>query len=968
VGRIAIRLLGGFEAFVDGRPADTGWRLRKARDLVKLLALAHGHRSHREQVMDALWPDRQLAAAANNLNQVVHVARRVLGRGAILVQGELLELVADVDVDAFEDAAAGARRSRSPGAYASALELYRGELLPENRYEDWCAERREYLARLRDTLADELAELGGARPSLRELRPDASSFIGREHELAELRALLERTRLLTLTGAGGAGKTRLAVELARKSEADYPDGQALAGLADIAQSRLVSAAVAAALEVRPLPGQDVVDALVDFLRARSLLLVLDNCEHVLRGAAELVEALLRNCRLLTVVTTSREPLRLAPEVVFRVPSLSIPDPELTLGVDELARFDAVKLFVDRASAAAPSFRLDDANALDVARICFRLDGLPLAVELAAARLGALEPAALAARLDDRFRLLRAGSPTAPTRQQTLAATLQWSHDLLGEDEAVLYRRLGVFSGGFSLEAVEEVCSGSGIERGEVADLFARLVEKSLVTVEMREGRWRYRLLETIRVDARQRLDAAGESDVIASRHATWALELAESSAGAAALDRDEANLSAALDTLLDSDPERALRLCLALWRFWLRRVDFAEAARRFDSALDRVPTTSPLRAAGILAASGIDVRAGLMARGKQRTLESLEIARETDDRAGEWRALHRLGALGLTPGPDEDAQEWLSKAIALARKEGFAAREAIGVYSLGVAAWLAGDLAQAEELVLASLEALRALPASAEPIPSPINIAETLKVHDDGRITIVFEDTRHALFEIGVEKAVGYVLANLAGVIRTRGDLDRARRLLEEAAARFDREDDEWGRADLLIRRAYLELDAGGAAEAERLFRRALDLRRRLHDRRGSALALSGLGLAALARGDYDDADRQLADACAIFRRGGDRWGLVGALWRTADLGIARGRLDDAEAVLEEARAIVGETGSRRWLASTLAGLAEVALLRGELEDALRLLGEAQARLAEQPETAFAAAVDARLAALQAMR
>jgi tetratricopeptide (TPR) repeat protein len=243
-------------------------------------------------------------------------------------------------------------------------------------------------------------------------------------------------------------------------------------------------------------------------------------------------------------------------------------------------------------------------------------------------------------------------------------------------------------------------------------------------------------------------------------------------------------------------------------------------------------------------------------------------------------------------------------------------------------------------------------------------MAETLSVGAGGRVAMIFEDTRQPLFELRPRQAASYVLANLANLARTRGDLERARELLDEAAARFDADGDDWGRGDVLTRRAYLELDAGAPEEAERCFASALELRRGLNDRRGVGLALGGLGWAAIARGELGEADVHLADARAIFRRAGDRWGLAGALWRTADLAFARGRPDEAEAALAEAREILAETGRSRWEAFTLSGLAEAAVLRGDAASAGELLREARARLAAKGDAVGAAAVDARLTAL----
>ncbi len=966
MGDVNVRLLGRFAAEVDGVAVpQTAWRLKKARELVKLLALAPGHRLHREQAMDVLWRELAPSAAANNLHQAVHVARRTLDPAAIDLQDEVLSLVADIDVDRFELAAGPARRVGTPAAGEAALARYAGELVRVNRSGDGAETRREDLATLAAELEDELAILGGsARPF--GLPADASSFIGRSQELTELTSLLRRTRLLTLSGTGGAGKTRLALELARSAEPAYEAGAALVELAAVTDARLIPEAIAAALDVHALPTQDLVDALIDFLSPRTLLLVLDNCEHVLAATAALSDRLLRLAPELTIVATSREPLRVPGEVVFRVPSLDIPSPDRSLPPDQLREYEAVLLFVDRAAAAAPGFALDVANAEDVARICFRLDGLPLALELAAGRIGVLSPAAIAERLDDRFRLLRTGSHAAPTRQQTLIATLQWSHDLLEPDEEVLFRRLAIFAGGFELPAVEEVCAEDGLDEAGIADVLARLAEKSLVTVEERGRERRYRLLETVRMYARERLVAAGEEAALADRQARWALALAEREHGSARLDRETPNLRAALDTLLEREPHDALRLSVALLPFWLRRIELNEAKRRFAVVLETSPEQTALGAEALLAAAAIEFRSGTLSAGMSLAEQSRAVASEIEDAHREWRALQFLGEFGVAGDAAEVALHWLEQALALARKRGFAAEEAITIHSLGVAAWIAGDLPRADELVAQSIQAFRTLAGSTDTIPSPLNIAELRMSQPGGRpgLRHLFEDTLQPFVEISCDAAASYALANQAGIARVRGDLPRARALLDESEARFKEVADDAGLATVLVRRAYTSLAEGDDAAAHAHLERALDLRAALSDRRGRGLVLSGLGLVKTIAGDFGDAERDLTEARDIFRRAGDRWGLASTLWRTADLAIARGLLDDAEAALQEALSVLGETQRERWLASTLVGLAEVALLRRDADRATDLLVDARSRYAVRKDAAGVATIDERLRSL----
>jgi predicted ATPase len=962
---VTITLLGGFAATVDGEPvAEGAWRLKKARELVKLLALAPEHRLHREQAMDLLWRDRDPAAAANNLHQAVHAARRALDPDAIEVRDELLRLHAEVDVERFERAAVDARRAGTPAARRAALSLYAGELLPENRYDDWAEQRRDELARLHAELTEELDGLGAVE-GLRGLPVDVSSFVGREHELAELSALLARTRLLTLAGTGGAGKTRLALALARAAEPSYADGAVLVELAAVADPGLVADAVAAALDVRALPGLPLVDAVADFLASRTLLLVLDNCEHVLGASAALADVLLRGAPELTIVATSRESLRVPGEVVFRVPSLALPDPEHELAPADLLRYEAVRLFVERAGAAAPGFELDADNAADVAHICFRLDGLPLALELAAARLGALGARSIAERLDDRFRLLRSGSRAAPTRQQTLAATLQWSHDLLETDERVLLRRLSVFAGGFELSAVEAVCAADVIDVAEIPDVLARLVEKSLVSVDDFGGKRRYRLLETVRLYARDRLSDAGETHALALSHAAWAIALVQAKRDATELDRESANLRMALDTLLERDPTEALRLCALLWPFWLRRIDLAEAQRRFAAALEAAPERTLLRADALRAVATIDMRSGMLAVGGEHVQESLDIAVELRDRHAEWQALHLMGGYAIARDDGLDAAYWFDLALDLARREGFAAEEATCIYSLGVAAWTLGELARADDLLAESIAAYRVLAGSPIRVPSPANIGELRhESSDELPLRIVFEETLQPFVEVSCEAAAAYALLNQAGIARIRGDLARSRALLAESAETFARIRDERGQADEQVRRAYLELEEGSVDTAREDLERALRLRRGHNDRRGVGLILTGLCLVDTVAGDYDLAELRAAEACELFRRAGDRWGLASALWRAADLAFARGRVDEAEAALDEARLVVAETGRDRWVAHTLAGLAEASVVRGDTEHATALFAEARERYAGGTDFAAVAHVERRLESL----
>jgi len=497
-------------------------------------------------------------------------------------------------------------------------------------------------------------------------------------------------------------------------------------------------------------------------------------------------------------------------------------------------------------------------------------------------------------------------------------------------------------------------------------VLARLVEKSLVAADEGGRERRYRLLETVRLYARERLDDAGETAALAGRHAAWALELTERERDSPLLDPEAANLRAALDTLLAREPRDALRFCVALWPFWLRRIELEEARRRFAAALDAAPERTALRAEALLAAAAIDFRGGTLPRGIAHAEESHLIAAEIGDPHAEWRAVQFLGEFAVAIDEAESAEGWLLRGLEIARRERFAAAEAICIYSLGVARWIRGDLPGAEEHLARSLEGFRDLEGSSERIPSPVNVAEmrTSDLAGGPGLRIVFEDTLQPFVEVSCDAAIGYVLANLAAVARARGDLARARALLDEAIERFTTTDDARGRAAVLVRVAYLELAEGSIPEARACLERALLLRRQLNDRRGLGLVLAGLGLIDTTAGDHDSAERHLAEARDIFRRAGDRWGLASTLWRTADLAFVRGRLDDADAALREALAVLGETHRERWIAHTLAGLAEVAALQGDPERAAALFAEARDRYGSTDDELGVASVEERLRAL----
>jgi predicted ATPase/DNA-binding winged helix-turn-helix (wHTH) protein len=494
------------------------------------------------------------------------------------------------------------------------------------------------------------ASAAGARTAAPDARRHnlpvpSTNFIGRNQEIAELLRLMVSTRLLTLTGAGGCGKTRLALELAATVVDRFPDGVWVVDLAAICNPSLVTQTVASVLDVREGPNRPIREALSDYVRNRQILLVLDNCEHLIAACAQLAETLLRAAVRLRILATSRERLGINGETIWRVPSLSVPEPLEAASAETLAEYDAVRLFVERATAVDPAFTMTGANAPMVAQVCHRLDGIPLAIELAAARVNMLSITQIDSRLNDRFQLLTRGTHTAVARQRTLKATVDWSYDLLSDSERQLVGRLSVFAGGCTMEAAEEVTSGNGSEQGDVLDLLSGLVDKSLVNVDSYtdESR-RYRFLETVRQYARERLLESGEAERLRDRHLAFFQELvhrAEPELTSARqvtwlnrLQREHDNLRLALESCLATAEraEQGLELAAALCWFWMKRGYFREGQAFLERALSAsARTPSVLRAKALMSLGSLTFFQGDFIRTRSVLEESVTLGRAAGD-------------------------------------------------------------------------------------------------------------------------------------------------------------------------------------------------------------------------------------------------------------------------------------------------------------------------------------------------
>ena len=621
-----------------------------------------------------------------------------------------------------------------------------------------------------------------------------TSFVGREAALADAMHLLEESRLVTLVGSGGIGKTGLELRIATVLVDVYPHGAWLVELAPVADPLLVPLTVAAALGVHEQPGRPMFVTLAEHLAARHVLLILDNCEHLVPACAELSETLLRACPSLRILATSRQALGIDGETVLSVPSLSLPEASSPPEVERLAQYEAVHLFVDRATAAAPHFRLSEPNVALIADICRQLDGVPLAIELAATRLKLLGVEQLAARLEDRFRLLIGGSRSAPSRHQTLRATLDWSYQLLSEPERMLMRRLAVFSGGWTLAAAEDVLSGDDIQINRVLELLEQLLDKSLVAVEDQgPKRLRFHFLETIRQYAWERLEEAGEVAAIRERHLSWCLQLATDVQPpgmhhpwhAEDVIREQDNLRASLLwAIREGNAEAGLRVAVALAHIWYMRGHYSEGRARLAEllALPESGSAPDVRASALTSAGHLAYCEGDLKVAQVLLEESLGLwdALGNDERRAV--SLQTFGNVVRFRGDLPGARSLFEEASVINHRLGHRMREAMNVALMAQVLFEEGDVVRAEALNDQSFAALQRAGAGWGTILTLCMVGRVAAARGDNATARKrLEESLELGRKLGITRGVVWSLYFLAQHALAQGDARRARTTFAES-------------------------------------------------------------------------------------------------------------------------------------------------------------------------------------------
>jgi len=787
---------------------------------------------------------------------------------------------------------------------------------------------------------------------LHNLPQQLTQFIGRQRDITEVQRLLAGVRLVTLTGSGGVGKTRLALQVAVDSLRNYSDGVWSADLASLSAEALVPQTVASILNVREERGRAMVETLSDYLRERNLLLVLDNCEHLVSACALMVDRLLRACPKLRILATSREVLGIAGETVFRVPSLSLPD--LKSDIERVHQSEAVQLFINRTASVQPALTLTGHNAIAIAQICIRLEGIPLAIELAASRVRVLSVEQIYERLQDRFSLLTGGSRAALPRHQTLRAAIDWSYNLLSNAEQILFRHLSIFSGGWTLEEAEAVCAVHGVEQSQVLEILSGLVDKSLVLTDEQNGQQRYQFLMTLLQYAQNLLAQTEELQAVERRHTEFVLGLAEQAAQRLSgphqrvwlerLSAEHDNIRAALARSMGKDPVVALRLAAAMESFWRVRGHVSEARRWLSEALTRTESLHTSERIKALNAAGRFAQdQGDYLSAHSLSEQALVTSRKLDDKDGIARSLSNLGIVALRRGDHPAARSLLEQSLATSRELGDHYGIASSLGNLGIVAERQGDYGTARTRFEETLATMRALGDKKGIATSLGNLAALAQMHGDyAGARLLDEESLAIRRELGDKGGMALSLHNLGALAQLRRDYSLAALLIEESLSIRKALGDKYGIANSLDNLGTLAKRQGKYSSARALHEESLALRRELGDQHGISGSLDHLGVLGELQGDHSAAQSLIEESLAMRRALGDKGGIALSLISLGVVAESRGDHARALSLQQESLTILRDLADRADIVYSLENLAAAVLGLGEASRAATLLAAAQ--------------------------
>lgn len=791
-----------------------------------------------------------------------------------------------------------------------------------------------------------------------------TSFIGREKELRQIADLLSKSRLVTLTGSGGVGKTRLSIQVVADVLDSFPDGVWFLDLAPVINSTLVPTALATLLKLRESAELSVSDLLINYFRTRRGLIIFDNCEHLIDASAQLIHLLLTSCEHLSVLATSREALHVSGETPYRVPSLEILGSEMEPGMEILAKIESVQLFIQRASAISPGFKIDPQNAFVTAQICRRLDGIPLAIELAAARINMLSVQQILARLDDRFRLLTGGARTALPRQQTLRATIDWSYDLLSENERLFLRRLAVFAGGWTLELAEQICADETILQDEILDMLAHLVDKSLVAVdEARTGK-RYRILETVRQYAREKLFESGEGASMRNKHRDEFLAIIEKvepelirgqqKKWMDVLEAEHDNLRAALSWSFENEnAEQALRFCGALSFFWDRRRHFTEAVLACKEALACAKQNEGLKMttwyAFVLTASALFINVTELTWSDPSIRMLLEQAREiyatinSYTSTGPVWASFLLNEAYVDVNDISSAERCVSELYEKVKTSGYPWGVALAKWSMSDLSLRKGDMVSALALRQESSELFMQIEDvwAAKQVSGFLLWHKVMRGEFEDGIRLAKQDL--VFYEdYGDPGGIASCFVTLGIIAREQGQYESARRYFTDAINLGSETGDLGGIVFAGERDAYLLFLEGKLEAAHAKYQDVLTRLKDVPNDNEYGFAHARSALVSLREDRFAEARKELAIGLEVLQKTDPEVDIYIAYYGLGELARLEGRYSEA---IEFYRASLNALNLGHiyiGFPDPLDGLAKTKLMQSRLEDAARLFGASE--------------------------
>lgn len=714
-----------------------------------------------------------------------------------------------------------------------------------------------------------------ARPN--NLPIQLTSFIGRETEMKQVKDDLKLNRLVTLASAGGSGKTRLALQLAAEIIDEYENGVWFVDLAALNDPALLTAKVNETLGIKEESKKAIEETLIDFLKEKEILILLDNCEQLVHACAELAEKLLSSCPRLKIIATSREALNCKGEKTFRIPPLTMPDPNSQQTPEQLTQYEAVRLFIERALLVNPEFRVNNGNAPALAGVCSRLDGIPLAIELAAARTKILSVEKIHERLDDRFSLLTGGKRTALPRQQTLKALIDWSYDLLAEEERILWSRLSVFSGGWTLEAAEEICSYETIDKDEILDLLSQLTEKSVIIYD--ELKERYRMLESIKQYGIEKLP---NGDEIFLRHLNYFLGLSQkvepnirtgnAKIWLGIIEADHNNFLSAIDwSANNNNSEKGGLVAVGLGEFWSIAGHYSTGIRLIENILQSSAAPDKSLRSKLLSWIGVfKWRHGDYEQSEKYHKENLAIGREIGDKRGIAASLNSLGIVSFYRGDYEQAEKYSKESLAIGKETGDKRGIAVSINNLGNLSFDWGDYDQSEKY---------------------------------------FKESLVILEEIGDKRGVAATINNLGNVSYERGDYEQAEKYYKECLAIRKEIGDQRGIAASMGNLGNVSSARGDYEQAEKYHEESLAIRKNIGDKFGFAKSMDNMGNVSFARGDYEQAEKYLKESLAMRKEIGDKRGIAETMNNLGNVSYARGDYELSVKVLSSSEKILQSIG-----------------------------------------------------------